>query len=290
MNTEKTRGRERRLAAHGFTLIELLIVIAIISIIAAILLPVFARVRETARRANCQSNLKQLGMGLLQYAQDYDERLPAGPWGGANFTFTGWAGRVYPYVKSTGVFVCPSDVPLSTVTGSRISYMANVNISYNNAENGTPAGSLAKFTSPSRTVMVLEAIGYACDPAVAENTSAYGNGEYGPSGNYATGKMDVSYWSDPANAGSGWPTSLQQGRHLKGSNFLACDGHVKWARPEMVSAAHSQGSPQTTYSNCTNGTSTSPQAANAGTTYPSKCAEGTEYSGAGAHVLTFSTR
>src|SRR5438105_732485 len=61
---------------NGFTLIELLVVIAIIAILAAILFPVFARARDNARRSACQSNLKQIGLGVLQYVQDYDERLP----------------------------------------------------------------------------------------------------------------------------------------------------------------------------------------------------------------------
>ena len=63
----------------GFTLIELLVVIAIIAILAAILFPVFARARENARRASCQSNLKQISLGVMQYTQDYDERLPLAP-------------------------------------------------------------------------------------------------------------------------------------------------------------------------------------------------------------------
>ena len=63
-------------ANRGFTLIELLIVIAIITILASILFPVFARARENARRSACQSNLKQIGLGLMQYVQDYDERMP----------------------------------------------------------------------------------------------------------------------------------------------------------------------------------------------------------------------
>src|SRR5215216_4432933 len=61
---------------RGFTLIELLVVIAIIAILAAILFPVFARARENARRTSCLSNLKQLSLGIMQYTQDYDERLP----------------------------------------------------------------------------------------------------------------------------------------------------------------------------------------------------------------------
>jgi prepilin-type N-terminal cleavage/methylation domain-containing protein len=66
----------RGLAPRGFTLIELLIVIAIIALLAAILFPVFSRARESARRSSCASNLKQIGLGMLQYAQDYDEQLP----------------------------------------------------------------------------------------------------------------------------------------------------------------------------------------------------------------------
>lgn len=63
---------------RAFTLIELLVVIAIITLLAAILFPVFARARENARRSSCQSNLKQIGIGIAQYTQDYDEKMPLG--------------------------------------------------------------------------------------------------------------------------------------------------------------------------------------------------------------------
>ena len=91
-----TRGRD------AFTLIELLVVIAIIAILAAILFPVFQKVRENARRASCQSNEKQLGLAFIQYIQDYDEKLPTG----AIYTFNpgdhlgnAWGGQIYPFVK-----------------------------------------------------------------------------------------------------------------------------------------------------------------------------------------------
>ena len=67
---------------RGFTLIELLVVIAIIAILAAILFPVFAQAREAARKASCISNMKQIGMGILMYAQDYDEEFPMGTYPG----------------------------------------------------------------------------------------------------------------------------------------------------------------------------------------------------------------
>src|SRR5688572_25991714 len=70
-------------AKRGFTLIELLVVIAIIAILAAILFPVFAKARESARKATCQSNLKQLGLAFGMYKQDFDERWPQNETGGA---------------------------------------------------------------------------------------------------------------------------------------------------------------------------------------------------------------
>jgi prepilin-type N-terminal cleavage/methylation domain-containing protein len=82
----KAPGRSAR---RGFTLIELLVVIAIIAILAAILFPVFARARENARRASCGSNLKQMGLGLMQYKQDYDSLHPF-------FSTSGLPGYVAP--------------------------------------------------------------------------------------------------------------------------------------------------------------------------------------------------
>jgi prepilin-type N-terminal cleavage/methylation domain-containing protein/prepilin-type processing-associated H-X9-DG protein len=90
----------------GFTLIELLVVIAIIAILAAILFPVFARAREKARQTACLSNVKQIGLGLLMYAQDYDEALPfhCNGWGWAIC----WAQAIQPYVKNDQLLKCPS--------------------------------------------------------------------------------------------------------------------------------------------------------------------------------------
>src|SRR3978361_1893742 len=96
----------------GFTLIELLVVIAIIAILSAILFPVFAKVREKARQTSCASNMKQMGLATAQYNQDYDEHMPInGAANADNYSGLpiGWAGMLYPYTKSVGVFKCPDD-------------------------------------------------------------------------------------------------------------------------------------------------------------------------------------
>src|SRR5471032_2451039 len=111
----------RRSQRAGFTLIELLVVIAIIAILASILFPVFARARENARRASCQSNLKQIGLAVAQYTQDYDEKLPIhDSYPGSNwssitdFMLTtsncNFFAGIYPYLKSVQVLNCPSAV------------------------------------------------------------------------------------------------------------------------------------------------------------------------------------
>jgi prepilin-type N-terminal cleavage/methylation domain-containing protein/prepilin-type processing-associated H-X9-DG protein len=124
MNSKKIAG-----AKPGFTLIELLVVIAIIAILAAILFPVFAKAREKARQITCASNLKQLGIAMLSYSQDYDEGLVQGWYGPSGFNASDpvagtykWMDAIYPYVKSTGVFHCPDDSGQGGSTGLYIPY------------------------------------------------------------------------------------------------------------------------------------------------------------------------
>jgi prepilin-type N-terminal cleavage/methylation domain-containing protein len=182
----------RARAPRAFTLIELLVVIAIIAILAAILFPVFAKAREKARQTTCASNLKQLGLAFAQYTSDYDEHYSQGVSGTGNGI--GWAGPLYPYVKSTQVYHCPDD-PNTTFTATDspasglplypLSYSANSNIvayavngfgqpAASGGVNPNIAGALSKLNAPASTVMLYETIGYGAaitDPG--EDYNAY---------------------------------------------------------------------------------------------------------------------
>ena len=271
----------RRERLGGFTLIELLVVIAIIAILAAILFPVFAKAREKARQTSCTSNLKQLGIAVLQYTQDYDEFYPGGAVGGGNhagFAYgNGWAGQVYPFVKATGVFVCPDDptvinqfnsvVNVLTSTGNSVatSGVATYPVSYAYNRNfATGSNGLlqhssyqqASLTSPAVTVLFFESQGQTCDIANAfvsagtptiDGSSPAGNGTCSQDGTctgmgaisnnnakYATGPLagtPSTYLSSGAT-----PNFLPNAYHTDGANYGFADGHVKWARPQLVSA------------------------------------------------------
>ena len=117
LRLQRTKSRGH---AAGFTLMELLVVISVIVILAALLFPTFARARENARRASCMSNMKQIGLGIMQYTQDYDERYP---FTGIEYPDTpGKLPQVLdPYVKNTKIFKCPSD---SSAIGALSNYLA----------------------------------------------------------------------------------------------------------------------------------------------------------------------
>ena len=220
----------------GFTLIELLVVIAIIAILAAILFPVFARARENARRSSCTSNLKQIGLGMLQYSQDYDELMVRTSYGvglgdgrsdgtAGNFKYK-WMDAIQPYIKSTQVFVCPSD---SSTYGGR--YVPSVpGAPANNAAFGSYAincggdgrtgasvndrdVSLASLGSPATTVWTADSEAYqTIDPA------------YRFVGNTFT--FDEAARPRRLQAFNGQSAALVE-RHLETVNVLFTDGHVK---------------------------------------------------------------
>jgi prepilin-type N-terminal cleavage/methylation domain-containing protein/prepilin-type processing-associated H-X9-DG protein len=230
----------------GFTLIELLVVIAIISILAAILFPVFAAVREKARMTACLSNEKQIGLALMQYLQDYDETYPTGFYdAGASRWGRGWAGQMYPYVKSTGVLTCPDDSfhtsSLPTVSYAMNIWFAMANTTVLGATSPNPV-ILAKMTSPSKTVAFFEISDnetFSGSNFTQETISGSGDGKAGGSATfdaynqmYATGFMR----NDPGPFPNVKAMVSLTGRHQNGSNFVMSDGHARFLLPTEVSA------------------------------------------------------
>jgi prepilin-type N-terminal cleavage/methylation domain-containing protein/prepilin-type processing-associated H-X9-DG protein len=218
-------------ARKAFTLIELLVVIAIIAILASILFPVFAKVREKARAISCASNLKQLGLGFMQYQQDNDEVSPYA-YGNDGHPDSSWSTQILPYVKSTGVYVCPDDTygrgaVEKDINGNAITGQAPRNVSYSltlavnwsiggdwNGDWTASRAKLASITSPSTTIQLSErwngyhfmAPGWAQDSWCADGESLHGQNN-GPA----------------ARTG-----------HTGMSNYLFCDGHVKAMRYEQT--------------------------------------------------------
>jgi prepilin-type N-terminal cleavage/methylation domain-containing protein/prepilin-type processing-associated H-X9-DG protein len=244
----------------GFTLIELLVVIAIIAILAAILFPVFAQAREKARAITCVSNEKQIGLAILQYTQDYDEKFP---FAADNNWQNGWTTTVQPYVKSYAVFLCPDDANaklasgISAWAGVGVSYSCNGYLGYDNQLGanqqygvmGMPAGTTGAanggglsdgaVTQPSNTIMVGEKFNSDTITAGGSGTASWfgpatmfsgvtwwdANPAFGeiPNGSGTTGNPNAAYPKSPNGAVSAHHNGL--------ANFLFADGHVKAMHP-----------------------------------------------------------
>lgn len=230
--------------SRAFTLIELLVVIAVISLLAAILFPVFARARESARRANCMSNLKQIGMGVMMYVQDYDESYPpnynsSNP---SNARLRYWGGMIFPYIKNVDAFFCPSSPieveknpypPTYGAYGANYNVIKNFSVTASNPRHTVPMSS-ATIQTPATTYMIFDAPGYVISAGEVITPSAYHT--FLPGLQRAGGNCDTSSGtSKPTDSGrEEYLTDCQSGRHFDGVNMAFADGHVKWLKGEIV--------------------------------------------------------
>jgi prepilin-type N-terminal cleavage/methylation domain-containing protein/prepilin-type processing-associated H-X9-DG protein len=193
----------------GFTLIELLVVIAIIAILAAILFPVFAQARDKARQASCLSNQKQIGLGFLMYAQDYDGTWPCQAGDGVLVRAAGGNGINYhdlilPYSKNEQIWLCPSNIPNGSIAVKppAMGYHMNGNLitaaGLSEGAMAAPASLIALRESGNGRVFVncyLRPYRGNCDDVI----------------NYENNNPNLNFMP-----------------HAKGYNLLFADGHAKW--------------------------------------------------------------
>jgi prepilin-type N-terminal cleavage/methylation domain-containing protein/prepilin-type processing-associated H-X9-DG protein len=221
-----SRG-EQQMKKNAFTLIELLVVIAIIAILAAILFPVFAQARESARKTSCLSNIKQISLGFIMYAQDYDETMLTCQYGGnnndpwypwvdwPNTPGNGWMAGFYtplqPYIKNVQILQCPSQDTNGRWYGDTgISYMYNEYI-YNHDNGWSKLATLGSAPAGVSKITFL-AEGYA--------SGIYNNWDNGgPAPKDQDGDSRLRYLS--------YTDGIYASPH-GGTNFGYVDGHAKF--------------------------------------------------------------
>ena len=216
------KNRDGRRSSAAFTLIELLVVIAIIAILAAILFPVFAQARAKARQTACQSNIRQMGLAVTMYQQDWDEDFPTAATLLPDFSFLNWHDFVDPYVKNKQIWSCPSaTIPLKDSAGKPVCHYGFNTLYLNKSANGAvinpanpydlnnaPGVSLASVSAPSHTAMMADTIGVTSVPANHSST-------YLLPPSHTT---DEIYWGRP------------EARHSEGVMVEFVDSHAKWFR------------------------------------------------------------
>jgi len=203
---------------RAFTLIELLVVIAIIAILAGLLLPALATAKQKAWTINCNSNLRQIGLGMRMFADDNESRYPISGgsvlWNYADLTAptNGWMEQIYSYVQSTNVYHCPGNAQLPVANQSPFNYFNGVRAAYIASDPVTPhfaAVNEKQIQFPSAFVLSGDTI----DNDKYFNLNDCDKDDY--SQNCVGGPANGLNWVD-------WQA------HSKGQNILFADGHTKW--------------------------------------------------------------
>jgi len=219
----------------GFTLIEVLVVIAIIAVLAAILFPVFSRAREKARQAVCHSNLRQMGLAIRMYIQDFEAYPPQHakcPMPDGRILHIRWWNAIQPYQRNFQIFVCPS-VP-HWEPGRNMSYGYNYQY-LGNARPPDKGGYMpvydAQIEVPSQTILIADSDGTGRLPYDPDSKDPHRIGNHGYT-------IDPPFL--PPRPGNYWCISEPgfkcwiSKRHNGGANVAFCDGHVKWYRREAL--------------------------------------------------------
>jgi prepilin-type N-terminal cleavage/methylation domain-containing protein/prepilin-type processing-associated H-X9-DG protein len=231
------RAKNELRPLKGFTLVELLVVIAIIAILAAILFPVFGRARENARKSSCASNLKQIGLGIQMYSQDYDERMLLA-WG-----VDRWPDHLSrTYIKAANFLYCPSSD--YGPEGFAATYTYYPSYGYNYAYLNPPLNPLSNPTlsCPQGPDSVDPACTNYFSPktdspglglsAIEDSSSTILMGESASwdvtAGKYKRGYISIlppTWWGYNADLSNKYGRIIE--RHNSTLNVLFVDGHVK---------------------------------------------------------------
>ena len=249
----------KRKNLSGFTLIELLVVIAIIAILAAILFPVFAQARDKARQASCLSNMKQLGLAMNMYAQDYDGLLMQTTSEHPVLKIH-WSYVAQPYVKNVGIFVCPSDpTPVSPktpcVAGMNVGLDCDAQVpkfSYVNNYNAVPAHDWvppheSAFEAPASMIILTERRSTLNNPKAKaigqwKGTSGFigtsgvstGSGQICPGDNYRQASVADAEAGLLGTSDKPEIVRVKWDRHNGGANYSFADGHAKWFKLDQT--------------------------------------------------------